>query len=296
MRRMNLNRRLQSSARRRFSGLKSTVHIVIPAILLGLGMLSADVPHLISYQGRLTDGAGTPLTGPHNITFRLYEGEFDPVGAAIWIETQMAVPLNSEGLYNVMLGDVTPFLAPVNFSRQYWLGVEADGGGEICRYQLGASPYALNIASLGAADGQVIKWNLGSGAWVPANDETGAGVGGSGIDNYIPRWNGTSSLENSVIYQTDGGDVGIGTTSPSGKLDINYSGGAINPGIMLSSPSHTTIDMKSTAADGSTWRLQSSNDGKFQIWKIGGLNAMTCLLYTSPSPRDLSTSRMPSSA
>ena len=32
---------------------------------------------------------------------------------------------------------------------------------------------------------------------------------------------------------------------------------------------------------------------------VGGVNARkagTCLLYTSPSPRDLSTSRMPSSA
>ena len=28
----------------------------------------------------------------------------------------------------------------------------------------------------------------------------------------------------------------------------------------------------------------------------GGGNSITCLLYTSPSPRDLSTSRMPSSA
>ena len=32
--------------------------------------------------------------------------------------------------------------------------------------------------------------------------------------------------------------------------------------------------------------------------KIGGISGkgLTCLLYTSPSPRDLSTSRMPSSA
>ena len=33
------------------------------------------------------------------------------------------------------------------------------------------------------------------------------------------------------------------------------------------------------------------------IEDVGGyINAYTCLLYTSPSPRDLSTSRMPSSA
>ena len=36
----------------------------------------------------------------------------------------------------------------------------------------------------------------------------------------------------------------------------------------------------------------------FLIYAIAaiGLNILTCLLYTSPSPRDLSTSRMPSSA
>ena len=32
------------------------------------------------------------------------------------------------------------------------------------------------------------------------------------------------------------------------------------------------------------------------VQMMGGLAYMTCLLYTSPSPRDLSTSRMPSSA
>ena len=33
-----------------------------------------------------------------------------------------------------------------------------------------------------------------------------------------------------------------------------------------------------------------------RLRQIQHLRAMTCLLYTSPSPRDLSTSRMPSSA
>ena len=42
------------------------------------------------------------------------------------------------------------------------------------------------------------------------------------------------------------------------------------------------------------------NDGSsdFQIFQVdvAASNTNTCLLYTSPSPRDLSTSRMPSSA
>ena len=33
-----------------------------------------------------------------------------------------------------------------------------------------------------------------------------------------------------------------------------------------------------------------------QPWKVYVVMGNTCLLYTSPSPRDLSTSRMPSSA
>jgi len=47
------------------------------------------------------------------------------------------------------------------------------------------------------------------------------GIGGSGSDNYIPRWNGNSNLENSVIYQTDAGNIGIGTTAPTSKLTVN---------------------------------------------------------------------------
>ncbi|RKZ27938.1 hypothetical protein DRQ26_02150 [bacterium] len=39
---------------KKFAGL-----IILSSILL------ADVPHLISYQGRLTDGTGAPLVGTH---------------------------------------------------------------------------------------------------------------------------------------------------------------------------------------------------------------------------------------
>ena len=35
---------------------------------------------------------------------------------------------------------------------------------------------------------------------------------------------------------------------------------------------------------------------EISIWEVHAHNYLSCLLYTSPSPRDLSTSRMPSSA
>ena len=48
----------------------------------------------------------------------------------------------------------------------------------------------------------------------------------------------------------------------------------------------TIIDEENATFNGS----RSEGIGKFRN------NPLTCLLYTSPSPRDLSTSRMPSSA
>jgi hypothetical protein len=45
-------------------------------------------------------------------------------------------------------------------------------------------------------------------------------ISGSGTDNYIPRFNGTNSLENSIIYD-NGTNVGIGTTSPVYPLQVN---------------------------------------------------------------------------
>jgi hypothetical protein len=44
-------------------------------------------------------------------------------------------------------------------------------------------------------------------------------ITGAGTLNYIPMWNGTHSLNNSIIYQS-GTNVGINTTSPNYKLEV----------------------------------------------------------------------------
>jgi len=62
--------------------------------------------------------------------------------------------------------------------------------------------------------------------WSAAGSGT---IGGSGTDNYIPRFNGTNALENSLIYD-DGTNIGIGTNAPdqydaTGRvLEVEYSG------------------------------------------------------------------------
>ena len=50
--------------------------------------------------------------------------------------------------------------------------------------------------------------------------------------------------------------------------------------------------------DGTVWKRVSATGAQGPTGSTGsqGATGPTCLLYTSPSPRDLSTSRMPSSA
>ena len=49
---------------------------------------------------------------------------------------------------------------------------------------------------------------------------TGTGVGGSGVQNYIPIWTASSTIGDSAIYQ-DGTNIGINTTSINAALDVN---------------------------------------------------------------------------
>ena len=85
-------------------------------------------------------------------------------------------------------------------------------------------------------------------------------VTGSGTDNYIPRWNGTTALENSLIYD-DGTNIGIGTTVPASTLDVN--------GIVTATTSFKTgaLTLQSSGA-------QLNSTGNLNI-TAGGSSTMT---------------------
>ncbi|MEM4330640.1 MAG: hypothetical protein QW273_01370 [Candidatus Pacearchaeota archaeon] len=68
--------------------------------------------------------------------------------------------------------------------------------------------------------GQVLTTDSSTGLVSCTSISGVGGISGSGTSNYLAKFNGTNSITNSVIYES-GGNVGIGTTSPSGKLNIN---------------------------------------------------------------------------
>jgi hypothetical protein len=74
-------------------------------------------------------------------------------------------------------------------------------------------------------------------------------VTGSGSANYIAKWTGTGSLGISSMYQDTSGNIGIGTSAPTEKLDVN---GSINAsGTICDGEGHCIGDIGATCAEGS---------------------------------------------
>jgi hypothetical protein len=87
--------------------------------LLSFSCAFAEIPHLINYQGRLTDTAGVPLNGSYNLTFRIYDAE--TAGNLLWEETQTGVIIN-KGIFAVLLGSVTNL--NLAFDKPYFLEIK----------------------------------------------------------------------------------------------------------------------------------------------------------------------------
>jgi hypothetical protein len=140
----------------------------------------ADVPGLISYQGTLTDDAGIALDTTVSVTFTIYDA--DVGGSVLWTETQPSVGV-TDGLFNVLLGEVNSLTASVFSGPDRWLGVQVGGDPELTpRQRIGTVAYAFQAG--------------GDGDW---------------------------TITGSNMYSAVSGNVGIGTSAPSEKLHIRGS-------------------------------------------------------------------------
>ncbi len=72
------------------------------SIILFFSISSAEIPHLINYQGKITDKDNKPLDGAYNITFKLFPTI--TAGTVIWQEIQTGVSVQ-KGLVSVILGN-----------------------------------------------------------------------------------------------------------------------------------------------------------------------------------------------
>jgi hypothetical protein len=114
------------------------------ALILAASLALADVPQMINYQGRLTDGTGAPVAdGPYQIKFKIYgsAGGND----SLWRSGFRSVEVTG-GSFDYKLGFNSPLpddLFQAGIER--WLGVTVEGDPEITpRAQLVSMPYSFH--------------------------------------------------------------------------------------------------------------------------------------------------------
>ncbi|MCK5033035.1 MAG: hypothetical protein KAS18_05355, partial [Calditrichia bacterium] len=223
--------------------MKSSFFTSLIFVLLLCSIVSADVPQLLNYQGRLTDTNGDPLNGSYSIQFLIYDVLTG--GSDVWQETHSSVNI-TDGVYQVLMGSVNPF-TPDLFSSSIDRYLEIIVAGETLtpRTRFTSVSYALQTAHSDSADvatvaataapigtaggdlagsypnptvdgirgrtvsstapatDQVLKWT--GSAWAPANDVAGGGsVWQLNVDD--------------IYFNT--GNVGIGTNTPSTPLQV----------------------------------------------------------------------------
>lgn len=102
----------------------------------------ADVPHIMQYQGKVTDTDGRPLNGSYPVTFTIYDAELS--GTALWSETrdganQVQI---ANGIFSVTLGSITPI--NLDFNQQCYLGIRIGADPEMTpRQKLTSVGYAF---------------------------------------------------------------------------------------------------------------------------------------------------------
>ena len=146
----------------RFLSRSTAAPVLVLALLglcLGAGTATAQVPYDMSYQGRLTDAVGAPLTGLVDMQMRIYD--VISGGSALYVEDHTNVIVDDVGAFSVRLGAGTALLGTFDTALfagvNRYLEVVVDGEALTPRLIIGSVPYAMHAdnasSAQAAADG-----------------------------------------------------------------------------------------------------------------------------------------------
>lgn len=191
----------------------SGLFIIFVVVFLFVGNVAfANIPQLISVQGRLTDNFNIPYTTSQNIEFSIWNSVSG--GSQLWSDTFTVTPDNV-GLFDVTLGSNA--VLSLSFDIPYYLQVKIGGETLSPRYSMTSAGYAFSVGP-GKLSGPIeiegdIKW-------------TGSVLSGS-----VP-WGRLTGVPSGL---NDGDQVGI--SSESDPLSIHTSGGTITGDLVVNSGS-----------------------------------------------------------
>lgn len=266
----------------------------------------SEIPHMMNYNGMLTDDAGNPLNGSYDLTFAIYD--VDAGGTASWIETHYEVPIE-DGLVSVVLGSFAAIPSYVFAESVRYLGIQVGSDSELTpRIRLTSVGYAYrsefadtaiyaveavtaqsdNDWVISGSDLYRLIGNMGLGTTTPDHPITVKGteefdvnqkylkfVNRDGSDRlrigyneeahgFIQFYDGSTD-ELKVQLSTgdhsflNGGNVGIGTDSPTVKLDV--AGTVQMTGFKMPTGASNGYVLTSDGSGAGTWQAAPGGGG-----------------------------------
>lgn len=197
---------------------KSLIVSLVLTVTLAFSAL-AEVPNQMSYQGRLTDPAGDPVSdGTYSILFRIWDAGKD--GTALWSSGIRQIEVQS-GLFSYNLGD-TIKIDPALFQSNpdLWVGVKVGFDPELFpRTKLTSVGYAYEADHASRTDhadtadfAAAIDWTDGDSRYV---NLTGDVMTGSLVTTFLDL--GTASTTNGMLEMfSSAGPTAIITAGPMG--------------------------------------------------------------------------------
>jgi hypothetical protein len=226
-------------------------------ISLAVGIAAAaTITPAITYQGKLTNAAGSPLTGTYTATFRLYDVSTGGTALATLIQDVTA----ANGVFTTQLT-----FNPAYFDgRALWLGVKVGSDAEMTpRQEIRPVPYALGLRPGGSIDGAGLVNTRMLTAFVSGDDS-------HGFDAYTSGHRNTGFT--AAISGDDSRGVYVTNTGNNGDGIRTVTGGSNSPGMSI-----RTDGLKSYGV-----LSETSGDGSFGVLaNTSGWGAEAVRAYTT---------------
>ena len=188
-------------------------------LIVTLGHVYADIPRIISYQGRVTDG-GTPVAdGTYNMRFRIYDAATG--GSILWNSGLQSVNI-AGGVFNVLLGENPQPELDLPFDQDYWLLVTFSGINQTPRQKLASTSYAYMASGL--VPGTEIVGEPPSGLWTGLTVVNTSQIAGGVHGIYAESRSTTGIGISGGVTATIGETVGVygSSESNSGRGVLGY--------------------------------------------------------------------------
>jgi len=201
---------------------RKSLFIALAALFVSLILVSTSMAQdtlLISYQGRLTDDGGNPVSGTPSMTFTIYDG----AGVSKWTETHPTVSVDN-GLFSVILGSQMALSNSVFNGDDRYLGITVDGDPEISPRTLftstASAAYAKRVAGdISTDDGMLLINDLNGDSSIVLSSGVGDNIGRIG---FMSPGDDDRLLEISANHLTE--ETNIRFVHPPEKDFMTFSG------------------------------------------------------------------------